>query len=136
MKILSFIKEKITIIIIAILTLCIIGLLVGAFYLKSEISSISTDLSNAKIKIAATQRALDSVVQINAENAVVIKQLKSDSAYYDKALFDLNTEITKSSAKLDGIKILTQHAKDGDVAPVLRITIDNVQKIRKASEHE
>lgn len=125
----SGIKALTTIIIVAVL----VAMGVSAFLVLNENKKLKEDVQTSAATIESYRKDKEEVERINLQNQIEIKALQAYKDQSEQARSDLKLRISRDQQTIAALSTSINNTKpeeNGPVAPVLKNTIDSIQKIR------
>jgi Tfp pilus assembly protein PilO len=115
--------------------LTLVTALIGAagyvIYLNHKNEKIAEDLAVQEQKTEELKAKTEEVIAINQQNQQVLQQLKDDRERTDRLVESFNEQINLNSKVLSVIGTKVSTLQDGQVAPVLRETVRELQQLRE-----
>lgn len=123
----GIVKKGWTIIVLA-------GALAGAagyiFYLNNKQEKTAEQLAKIEEHASKLEEQSRELIKLNQENQAVYQQLTEDRAQVTALIMGFNTQMQASAKALSKIGTSISTLKDGEVAPVLKETVRQLQALR------
>lgn len=134
----TFIANKIAVVRIVAFTTILLSVFGGLWYQNHQLESAKEDKKVALHDRDVAIENLGKVVEINAKNQITIKQMQQDQVVRDKLQRELKVKMTNDKEQIDSLLAQINYSgpqDDAPAAPILRKTIESIQKIRESREN-
>lgn len=124
------------IIAIAVATTVLAG---GALFVKYKINSLQKEKAELIQQNTVLANDLRRAIDINVENQLAIKRLENANKLKEQAERNLKDKMKKDQQTIDGLMDKISKVKpedDGQVANILKDTVDSIQKQREIRSKE
>lgn len=116
--------------IIMTLVSALCGAIGYVYYLDHKSQQTQVALEAAEQKAEALRAKTEEVIEINKHNQEIVTKLQADQEKMDALVSTVNEQLVMNSRVISAIGTKVSTLKDGDLAPVLRETIRDLQALR------
>lgn len=117
--------------VIMTLVTALIGAAGYVIYLNHKNKVTEEELATQVEKTEELRAKTEEVIAINQQNQEVLRQLQADRERTDQLVDSFNRQINLNSKVLSAIGSKVSNLQDGELAPVLRETIRELQLLRE-----